>query len=90
VNNIFDDIQKQSKRGKVAQNVTVYTSIMDSFQKMGELESLGQYVVQARSLLFRLEEAITNVKGINEEEVYFEWEVTEYPTLAKVSLTYLF
>ncbi len=68
----------------MAQNVTVYTGIMDSFQKMGEIESLGQYVIQARSLLFRLEEAISNVKGINEEEVHFEWEVTEYPTLAQV------
>lgn len=64
--------------------MTVYNSIMDSFQKMGELDALGQYVIQARSLLYRLEEAITNVKGINEEEVYFEWEVTKYPTLAEV------
>lgn len=68
----------------MVENVTVYNTIMDSFQKMGDIESLGQYVLQARSLLFRLEEAITNVKGINEEEVYFEWEVTKYPTLAEV------
>lgn len=71
----------------MAENVTVYNNIMDSFQKMGDIEALGQYVVQARSLLFRLEEAIRNVQGINEEEVYFEWEVTEYPTLAQVIIT---
>lgn len=57
---------------------------MDSFQKMGDIESLGNYVMQARSLLYRLEDAIKTVKGINEEEVYFEWEVTQYPTLAQV------
>lgn len=70
--------------------MTVYSNIMDSFQKMGDIETLGQYVVQARSLLFRLEEAICNVQGINEEETYFEWEVTEYPTLAQVFTTYFF
>ena len=66
------------------ENVTVYGNIMDSFQKMGDLEALNVYVTQARSLLYRLEEAITNVTGINQEESHFEWEVTQYPTLIQV------
>lgn len=68
----------------MVQNVTVYSNMMESFQKMGDIEQLGTYVEQARSLLYRLEEALANVTGINEEERHFGWDVTEYPLLGQV------
>lgn len=75
----------QKKREKVAENVNVYNTMIESFQRMGDIEMLSQYVEQARSLLFRLDEALENVRCINEEEVYFGWDTTQYPRLGKVN-----
>ena len=66
------------------ENVNIYSSMIDNFQRMGDIDLLSQYVEQARSLLYRLDEAVANVRCINEEEAYFSWEKTEYPLLAKV------
>ena len=74
----------QRKREKVVENVNVYGAMIDNFQRMGDIDLLGQYVEQARSLLFRLDEALGNVGCINEEEAYFGWPITEYPQLGKV------
>ena len=51
---------------------------------MGEIDLLSEYVEQARSLLYRLDESLANVKSINEEESHFVWEITQYPLLAEV------
>ena len=51
---------------------------------MGEIDMLGQYVEQARSLLYRLDESLANVKSINQEEAHFLWEITQYPLLGEV------
>ena len=74
----------QLKRETVNNNLKTYNTLMTTIQRCSDIESLGQYVEQARSLLHRLNEAQDQVTRINEEELHFGWIVTEYPVLHQV------
>ena len=77
----------QKKRETVVEDVHIYSSLMATFLRMGEIDNLAEYVKQARSLLLRLDHSKESVEGINEEEIHFGWATTEYPTLDQVWIT---
>ncbi len=69
-------------------NLKMYTTMLTSIQRCSEIESLGHYVEQGRSLMNRLNETQDQVTRINEEESHFGWLLTEYPVLDQVILVY--
>ena len=75
---------QQNKRVTVTEDVHIYSSLMATFLRMGEIDNLAEYVKQAQSLLSRLDHSKDCAKGINDEELHFGWTTTEYPMLDQV------
>lgn len=59
---------------------------VEEFNHCGELDMIGQYVLDVRSVQKRITECLVDIQWVNKEEGLFNMPPTEFPEVEEISI----
>lgn len=74
------------RKEKVLMELHKLKQRVEEFNHCGELDMIGQYVLDVRSVQKRITECLVDIQWVNKEEGLFNMPPTEFPEVEEISI----